>query len=161
MPQLEFWHFLPQVFWLAVCFAVLYLAMARIALPRIGGVLAERQRRRANDLDAAERARSEAEQAASAYEAALADARDRARQAVARAAQAGSEAAETRNRALDSELAERIDQAQQAIASARAEAMDRLVPMAAEAARLAAAKLAGIEAGEDEALRAVDAAGEA
>ena len=160
MPQLEFWHFLPQFFWLVVCFAALYLAMARFALPRIGGVLAERQRRIATDLDAAEKARGEAEAAMAAYGAALADARERARQAVAQAAQAGSEAAEARNLALDAELAQRLDAAHEAIAAARAEAMDRLAPMAAEAARLAAAKLAGIEAGEDEALRAVAAAGE-
>ena len=157
MPQLEFWHFLPQFFWLAVCFAALYLVMARVALPRIGGVLAERQRRIATDLDAAEKARAEAEEALAAYEAALADARDRARQTVARAAQAGSEAAEARNRALDSELADRLEKAREAIAAARDRAVERLAPMAAEAARLAAAKLAGIEAGEDESLRAVAA----
>ena len=56
MPQLQFWHFLPQFFWLAVCFITLYLVMAFVALPRIGSVLAQRKEKIESDLDAAEHA---------------------------------------------------------------------------------------------------------
>lgn len=44
MPQFEDIHlFIPQVFWFAICFAVLYFFMSNIILPRIRDILEERQ----------------------------------------------------------------------------------------------------------------------
>ena len=43
MPQLDFSTWPNQIFWLAVTLVVIYLVLTRIALPRIGGVLAERR----------------------------------------------------------------------------------------------------------------------
>lgn len=160
MPQLEFWHFLPQFFWLAVCFVILYLVMAYVALPRIGGVLAQRKEKIESDLDAAERARGEADAALAAYEASLVGAREAAHKAVGAASQAAARAAEARNKELDGEIARQIEEAQRAIAGQKAGAMDNLAGMAAEAARAATAKLAGVEVGEAEAQQAVAAAKE-
>ena len=160
MPQLEFWHFLPQFFWLAVCFITLYLVMAFVALPRIGSVLAQRKEKIESDLDAAERARAEADAALAAYEASLVGARDAAHKAVGEASQAAHKAAEARNKELDAEIARQIEEAQRAIAGQKAEAMENLSGMAAEAARAATAKLVGVEVGEAEAQQAVAAAKE-
>lgn len=160
MPQLQFWHFLPQFFWLAVCFVILYLVMAYVALPRIGSVLAQRKEKIESDLDAAERARAEADAALAAYEASLVGARDAAHKAVGEASQAAHKAAEARNKELDAEIARQIEEAQRAIAGQKAEAMENLSGMAAEAARAATAKLVGVEVGETEAQQAVAAAKE-
>ena len=42
MPQLDFSTFPNQIFWLVVALVVLYLLLSRMALPRIGSVIAER-----------------------------------------------------------------------------------------------------------------------
>jgi F-type H+-transporting ATPase subunit b len=52
MPQLDFSTFPNQIFWLVVTLVVIYLILSRVALPRIGAVLAERQP--LNDIAAAE-----------------------------------------------------------------------------------------------------------
>lgn len=160
MPQLQFWHFLPQFFWLAVCFITLYLVMAFVALPRIGSVLAQRKEKVESDLDAAERAKAEADAALEAYEASLVGARDAAHKAVGEAAQAAAKAAEARNHELDGEIARQIEEAGRAIAASKAEAMDNLSGMAAEAARAATSKLVGVDVGEADARKAVEAAKE-
>jgi len=156
MPQLQFWHFLPQFFWLAVCFITLYLVMAFVALPRIGSVLAQRKEKIESDLDAAERAKTEADAALAAYEASLVGARDAAHKAIGEASQAAAKAAEARNHELDGEIARQIEEAGRAISASKAQAMENLSGMAAEAARAATAKLVGIDVGEADARQAVE-----
>ena len=54
MPQLDFATFGNQIFWLLVVLAVIYWVLSRIALPRIGGVITDRQGAITGDLMAAE-----------------------------------------------------------------------------------------------------------
>ena len=154
MPQLEFWHFLPQFFWLAVCFVFLYVIMAFVALPRIGRVLNERKNRIENDLDAAEKARAEAEQARQDYEDSLGDAREKARVIISDASRAGADASEQRLGELEGELDRDLEEAQRSIDSARREALGNLRDVAAEAARLATARLIGADVSDEEVARA-------
>ncbi|HRD78672.1 MAG TPA: F0F1 ATP synthase subunit B', partial [Hyphomicrobiaceae bacterium] len=67
MPQFNPEHFVPQLFWLIVSFTLLYLLLSRIALPRIGQVIEERQDRVRRDLDEANRMKSDTEKALAAY----------------------------------------------------------------------------------------------
>src|SRR3546814_20450305 len=78
MPQLETAAFLPQLVWLAITFVVLYLLMAKVALPRVAGVLDERKKRLDHDLEEAARLKRETEKAIAEYEQALASARNNA-----------------------------------------------------------------------------------
>ncbi|MBN34449.1 MAG: F0F1 ATP synthase subunit B' [Rhodospirillaceae bacterium] len=160
MPQLEFWHFLPQFFWLAVCFTILYLVMAFVALPKIGGVLAARKEKIESDLDAAQQAKSQANAAMEAYEASLVGARQSALSAVGEANQAAAKAAEARNHELDGEIAAQIEEAQRTISAAKADAMENLTDMAADAAREATVKLIGVDVSDDDVAKAVVAARE-
>lgn len=75
MPQLEFSTFPNQIFWLVVALVVLYLILSRVALPRIGSVLAERAGTITNDIAAAETYKQQAAEAEAAYHKALDDAR--------------------------------------------------------------------------------------
>ncbi|MBN2740290.1 MAG: F0F1 ATP synthase subunit B' [Rhodobacteraceae bacterium] len=75
MPQLDFGSFPNQIFWLLVALAVIYWLLSRIALPRIAGVLGDRQGTIAGDIAAAEDFKRKAEEAEAAYEKALAEAR--------------------------------------------------------------------------------------
>ena len=80
MPQLDFSTFSNQIFWLVVTLVVIYFILSRIALPRIGGALADRAGTITNDLAEAEDLKQRALEAEQAYEKALADARAEAQQ---------------------------------------------------------------------------------
>lgn len=157
MPQLEFWHFLPQFFWLAVCFVFLYVIMAFVALPRIGRVLTDRKHRIEQDLDGAERARADAEGARLEYESSLEEARNRARSIIGEAVQQAAEEGERQLDELDRETGRELEAAQRAIDEARSAALANLEGVAVEAARLATRRLTGADVGEEDALEALAA----
>ena len=71
MPQLCADWIPNQVFWLVVTLIAIYFVMSRIALPRIGAVLAERSGTITNDIAAAEELKVKASEAEAAYEKAL------------------------------------------------------------------------------------------
>lgn len=76
MPQLDFAIYPNLIFWLVVAMVVLYLVLTRVALPRIGTVMAERSDAISNDIEQAALLKRRAEEAEAAYNAALAQARD-------------------------------------------------------------------------------------
>lgn len=78
MPQLDPTIWPNLIFWLVVSIALLYFILSRVALPRLGAILAERQDAISNDLEMAALLRRRAEEAEAAYDKALADARDEA-----------------------------------------------------------------------------------
>ncbi len=85
MPQLNPDWFANQIFWLVVTLVVIYLILAKVALPRIASVLSERANAISNDLESAEALKQKAVEAEEAYNKALADARAEAGQIVAEA----------------------------------------------------------------------------
>ena len=85
MPQLDFSTWPNQIFWLLVTLAVIYFLLTRIALPRIGSVLADRKGAITSDLAAAEELKQKALKAEKAYNEALAQARADAAKIVAEA----------------------------------------------------------------------------
>lgn len=85
MPQLDITTWANQIFWLVVALVVIFLVLWRVALPRIGAVLAERRGTITNDLAAAEELKQKAVAAEKAYNDALAAARAEAGRIVAKA----------------------------------------------------------------------------
>ena len=83
LPQLDLSTFANQIFWLLVALPVLYWVVAKVALPRIGAVLSDRQGAITGDLMAAEEFKLKAKEAEAAYDRALADARSEAQKIVA------------------------------------------------------------------------------
>lgn len=75
MPQLDFSTFPNQIFWLVLTLLAIYFVLAKIALPRISAVIAERHGALTNDLAAAEDFKRQAADAEDAYNTALANAR--------------------------------------------------------------------------------------
>ncbi|MEM1371872.1 MAG: F0F1 ATP synthase subunit B, partial [Pseudomonadota bacterium] len=124
--------FAPQLFWLVLTFTALYLIMSRVALPRIGDVIEERQERIQRDLDNAERLKEETEQAIAAYDQALADAR----------ANASSIASETREKVtaeidaerarVEEELTAKLAEAEERISETRASALSNVDSIASD-----------------------------
>lgn len=145
MPQLDVSSFLPQLVWLAITFALLYVLMAKLALPRIADVLQERVQRREDNLARAESLQAEAEAAAAEYEQVLADARGWAHERLAQSAEEAKSRNEAAIHELNEKLAAETAKAEAAVAASRAEALKDAAAIAAEAAQLAAERLAGIE----------------
>ncbi|WBU65729.1 F0F1 ATP synthase subunit B' [Paracoccus aerodenitrificans] len=83
MPQLEPAYFGNLIFWLLVTLAVLYWVLSKVALPRIGSVISDRQGVITGDLMQAEEFKKKAKDAEAAYDKALSDARAEAGKIVA------------------------------------------------------------------------------
>lgn len=134
MPQLVFETFPNQIFWLLVTIAVIYFVLSRIALPRIGGVLAERAGLITNDLATAEELKLKAREAEAAYTKALADAKAEAGKIVAAAKaeiQADLDAATAK---ADAEIAARTATSEARIAEIRAGALEAVKLVARDTA---------------------------
>lgn len=152
--------FAPQLIWFAITFGLLYYTMSRLLLPRVGAVLHSRTERIARDLDEARALRTQSQEAETAYEASLKQARDKAK-GIAQEARAAMEAeAAGRRKTLDAELAERLASAEATIRSSTAQAMSNTRAIAAEAATAIVERLTGrtpdgavLEAALDRAVR--------
>jgi F-type H+-transporting ATPase subunit b len=158
MPQLDTTYYLSQIFWLVVTFALLYLLMAKVALPRVAEVLEARQARIAADLDRASAMRREAEEALAAYERRLEESRARAHQLYMETADAIARESAARQQQLEAELGERLREAETRIAAARDAALAELHQVAADVAQAATEKLIGVKVNKQQVSSAVDEA---
>lgn len=142
-PPFDTNHFSSQLVWLALTFGVLYLLMSRIALPRVAGILEERQATISGDLDHSIAMQKQAQEAGVAAEELIANARARA-QALADEAHLkfAEEAVETR-KALEKELKEALESAEARIAAAKARAMHNVEEIAVETAIAIVQQLSG------------------
>jgi F-type H+-transporting ATPase subunit b len=143
MPQLCLEWFPNQMFWLVVTLVVIYLILARVALPRIGSILAERQGTITNDIAAAEDLKSKAVEAEDAYNKALADARA---EAMNIAAEARAEIQGALNDAIakaDAQISAKAAEGEKAIAAIRASALEAVQAVAADTAAELVAALGG------------------
>ena len=136
-------HFPSQVLWLVLTFVLLYVLMSRVALPRIGGILAARQRRITEDLAAAQQFKEQSEAANAAYQKALAEARARAQAIANETRQQQAAEAEATNKRLEAELHEKLAAAERSIAGSRTAAMANVAGIAAETTTAIVERLIG------------------
>jgi F-type H+-transporting ATPase subunit b len=159
MPQLNPADFAPQLIWLAITFIALYWVLAKIALPRVGEVLQLREDKIRGDLDRAAALKGESDKALAAYEQALAEARAKAQELARTSDAAIAKETGERQTALAAELAGRLRDAESRIAAAKSVAMGNVSTLAAEAARLAVERVAGLSVSQQEAESAARAVG--
>ena len=111
-PPLDPGTFVPQLFWLALTFGLLYLLLKRLVLPRVGGVIEQRRERIERDLQTADKLKVETGQALAGYGQALAEARTRAN-ALAKDMHGKLAAEVDKERArLDAEIAQKLADAE-------------------------------------------------
>jgi F-type H+-transporting ATPase subunit b len=149
-PPFESEHFPSQLVWLAISFVLLYVLMSKIALPRIGAILAERNRLVSEDLAAAERLKEQSNAAHAAYEKALDDARNRAHTIASSTHEQQARAAEALHKQLEAQLNERLAAADQSIAKSRAAAMGSVRTIAGETASAIVERLIGQQPRQEE-----------
>jgi F-type H+-transporting ATPase subunit b len=147
-----------QLFWLVVCFALLYLITARLVQPRVSGIIDGRKKQVAGDLAEASRFKTESEQAMATYEKALADARNRAQMIASETRDRLQAEAERNRKSLEGQLNARLAEAERQIASTKSAAMANVRGIATEAAAAIVTRLAGVTAPEPAVTAAVDAA---
>jgi len=143
MPQLDISTFTPQLVWLAIWFVVLYLLMAKLALPRIARAMEARRRRREDDLARAAQLKAEADEASAAYQKTLAEARAQAQSMIKEMSDRLAADAVARQRALAATLAEQIEAAERRIAATKEQALAEVRGIAVDVGRSIVEKLTG------------------
>jgi F-type H+-transporting ATPase subunit b len=156
-PPFQSEHFPSQLLWLAVSFVLLYVLMSRIALPRIGGILADRSKRISDDLAAAERLKEQSNAAHAAYEKSLAEARSRAQTIASSTREKQAAEAEATQKQLEAKLHEKLAAAEQSITATRSSAMGNVRSIAAETAAAIVERLIGRKPADHEVAAALDA----
>jgi F-type H+-transporting ATPase subunit b len=146
MPQLDAATFPSQLVWLAITFVLLYLALTRVALPRIAEVLESRHNRIAADLERAGRMKDEAVQVLADYEKALTEARAHAQGQLKAAADEMAAVAAQREAEAAGRLAAQTKAAETRIAAAKEAALGNLRTLAVEVAGAAVERLIGSRA---------------
>ena len=132
-----------QLLWLAITFGLLYWAISRIALPRIGGIMEERDKRIGADLAQAQALRSETDAAIARYEQALAEARQRAQRIAGEARDRSKADTEAERRRLEAEVNARMEEAETRITEVKARALSEVDVIARDATEAIVVTLLG------------------
>ena len=143
MPQLDFSTWPNQIFWLLVTLVVIYFVLSKIALPRIGAVLADRKSTITNDLAAAEELKQKAVAAEKAYNDALANARTEAAKIVAQAKAEIQKDLDAATAKADVEIAAKAAESEKTIAAIRDGAAQAVSEVARDVAGELVAALGG------------------
>jgi F-type H+-transporting ATPase subunit b len=155
-PPFQKEHFASQLVWLAIAFVLLYALMAKVALPRVGGILQARRDAVEGDLAQAQKFREQSEAALATYEKALADARNRA-QAIANETREKFVAeAEANRKALEARLNTQLAEAERTIAATKTGAMANVRGVAVDAAAAIVERLIGTAPAAPAVAQAVD-----
>jgi F-type H+-transporting ATPase subunit b len=136
--------FASQLVSLLVAFVALYLIVSRIALPRVGSLLDERQNVIEGDLADAQKLKDESDSALKAYESELAAARSRAQAIGAETREKLNAASEAERKTLEERLSHKLAEAEKTIASTRESAMGNVRGIAADAAASIVQRLTGV-----------------
>jgi F-type H+-transporting ATPase subunit b len=159
MPQLSQLSqvYLSQFLWLAIALAFIFFVIARGMVPKIQATVEAREQRIARDLEAAQKARTAADET----EAAWRDRMDAARAEAGRIAQeAKADSArdtEAKVKAAADKINDKVEAAQSAIRDALASARGEIESVAAEAAQDMVRRLTGLAIDKKEAAAAVKA----
>ncbi len=147
MPQIDqIDTFASQIFWLFVCFGVIYFFMARMVTPKLGGVIETRNNTIATNISDAERMKDDAVKAAAQHSSSANDTKG---QAFAITQQANKEANAIYDKGLaetDNELKKHIEASEKEINMAKDKAMNELSSNVSAYVEEIVTKVAGMKA---------------
>jgi len=155
-PPFEKDTFASQLFWLVITFVLLYVVMSKIALPRVGSIIDARRSRIDGDLASANQLKTSADEAMSAYEKSLVEARSRAQTIGNETRDRLNAEAEKSRKALDEQLNAKLAEAEKTIAATKSSAMTNVRSIATDAASAIVARLIGTAPAETTVASAVD-----
>jgi F-type H+-transporting ATPase subunit b len=159
MPQLNqlpeiFWS---QLFWLVVVFGIIFFAIGRGMVPKIQSTVDARDKKIAGDLEAAQAARSAADETEAAWRTRMDRARADAAKVSNEAKQASAKDTEASVRAAAEKLNAKTEASQARLRSAVEAARSEIEAVAAEAASGMVSRLTGMTVNQPEAMEAVKA----
>ncbi len=160
-PPFDTATFAPQLVWLAISFAALYLVMSRIALPAVGSVLTERRQRVQRDLAEAEKLKSETDAALAAYEKSLADARGKAQRIAKEMRDKISTDMDQERRRVDDANAVKLAETESRIAETKSRALANVNDLAADTASAIVERLIGQQVSTDDVRKLMGQSGSA
>ncbi len=158
-PPFDARTFPSQILWFAIAFGLLYVLMARVALPRVAEAIDMRRKRIDADLEKAAAMQQEAKEAGQAYERTLADAKSKAQDLAAETRAKIKSDADAKRATLEAELNGKLAQAEAQIGDMKAKAMANVGAIAREATSAIVEHLTGKPA-DNEAVTAAVAATE-
>lgn len=132
MPQLDPSSYASQLFWLTVCFVVLYVLLARKLLPSVQSVLTMRANAVGEDIEQAKRLKNDAEMAREHYEKALVHARARSQAMLVETQVDISSRALDRQADVDKDIEKKLSESHAAITAATKDARSKIAGVAAE-----------------------------
>jgi F-type H+-transporting ATPase subunit b len=142
-PPFDSHTFASQLVWLVITFVLLYVVLAKVALPRVGGIIAERQKRIDDDLAQANSFKTQSDSAIAAYEKALADARNRAQSIANDMREKQTAEAESVRKKIEDQFNVKLADAEKAIAATKQAAMANVRGIATDAAKAIVERLTG------------------
>jgi F-type H+-transporting ATPase subunit b len=154
-PPFDVTTFSSQLFWLTVTFVLLYWVLAKVAIPRLSGIVEARAGKIAGDLEAAEQAQTTSEAAREAYEKALAEARGRGFAIAEEARNTAKAAADADRKGIETSLAAKLADAESRISGIKTQALAEVGTIANEAAEAIVKALGGTDVARPEVERAV------
>jgi F-type H+-transporting ATPase subunit b len=133
-PPFDAANFAPVLIWLALSFGLLYLLMAKVALPRVEGILHARAHKISEDIKEAHAFRARSEQAAIAHDKTISDAKAKA-QALAQETRTKLNAeTDAKRHVLEADLNAKLAASESQIMDMKAKAMANVDEIAREAA---------------------------
>jgi len=132
-----------QLLWLVITFALLYVLLSKLVLPRLTGIIENRRTMIAKDLDDAAAMKTRAEEAGAAYEKALAEAKGRAQTLAQETRAKLSAESDARRKALEADLNSRLAESEATIESRKGEAMGHVRGIARDTASAIIERLTG------------------
>jgi len=130
MPQLDISAFAPQIIWLIITFLILYVLMSKIALPRIGNILEQRQARIDDNLEMAQNLRKESDVDAESYEKTIEEAQEKARRIIQETANEMSIESSRRQEELGIQLSNELEVAEDRISEAKVATIKKIHELA-------------------------------
>ena len=158
LPQFEFQWWAGPIFWLLIIFAVLYVLLSRVFLPRLRRVKDERAGTIATAIEAARQVQAEAAGQAEVAKAEVEQARAASRATAAAAKARVTETANARAAEEEAVVNARIAKAEAAIGKTRDAAMSNVSSIASDTTRAIVEKLTGKAATAAETAAAVKGA---
>lgn len=140
MPHLEFHTYAGQLFWLAICFILLYVALSALVLPRISNVIESRGKMIADDLAEAETLKNKAVELNASQEKLLAETGEKARKLIDEQTAKAKAAAEKKRTELSAKLDEKLAKAEKEIAKIEKQSVSAIEEMSEDLSKLIVAK---------------------